>query len=692
MATQIGTTGNDLLIGTSGDDQLFGVSGQDKLLGGAGNDYIVGGLGVDQIDGGAGDDVIASLRPFMLDRASGRMAPSESNTVEEILTWDSEVQGGAGNDILIGNAELNGGDGDDVLIGGNVVSSYAGPGNDILINSPASGGPGRDTIIFTMAGSNVHSIGDPGPDLYIIDGSFVGKVSVDAHADDVIEFHNVPGINSLADIEARSIKDSLGMTIYVSSTMSVWHPYSIFWGTPFGDPSDAPPTYAINQTNTDQIYDSINARIAASAAGSLSTVSIAEASAVRQESNSGTAAFTFAVTLNQASGMAQSVKWSVAGTGTDPANASDFAGGVLPSGMVTFAAGQTSQLVTVAVAGDTAVEHRESFLVTLSDPSSGLLPGSMSAWGTIVNDDAAAGAPVAARLDAYTTVRGQAIHVDATAGVLLNDDGPRPLTAALVQGPAHGTLVLAADGGFDYVPTAGFSGIDNFVYRAAGAGDSADAGVTVHIVLVATGSTTTLDLLKLTAEEQIAATYAAFFGRGADAAGLEFWVGEFARGLPTQGPAVLFANIASSFGISTEAKALYSFLANPFGASNGQIASFLDSVYDNLFNRTSDAAGLQYWSGQIQQALAGGRFVGSVLVDIIGGTQNSAAGQDITTLMGKVAASLAYVHEQERLGTNWTAADDGAEAKALLETVTADPKALLIGVAQAHDLVLADLG
>ncbi|MGD9883406.1 MAG: DUF4214 domain-containing protein [Reyranella sp.] len=121
------------------------------------------------------------------------------------------------------------------------------------------------------------------------------------------------------------------------------------------------------------------------------------------------------------------------------------------------------------------------------------------------------------------------------------------------------------------------------------------------------------------------------------------------------------------------------------------MGSFLDSVYNNLFNRSSDTAGLNYWTGQIRQTLASGKFVGSVLVDIMSGAQDTVAGKDITTLMGKVAVNMEYVQEQQRLGSVWTAADDGAEARTLLQTVTADPLSVLVGVAQAHDLVVADL-
>ena len=53
-------------------------------------------------------------------------------------------------------------------------------------------------------------------------------------------------------------------------------------------------------------------------------------------------------------------------------------------------------------------------------------------------------------------------------GVLLNDSDSNgdPLSAVLVQGPLHGTLVLKADGSFTYSPDATFSGQDHFIYRA----------------------------------------------------------------------------------------------------------------------------------------------------------------------------------------------------------------------------------
>lgn len=287
--------------------------------------------------------------------------------------------------------------------------------------------------------------------------------------------------------------------------------------------------------------------------------------------------------------------------------------------------------------------------------------------------------------DAYVVQQGKALDTKATAGVLLNDDNPTE--ASLVSGPAHGMLTLSADGGFSYTPDPGFTGIDRFTYQAKNNFDSSQAEVAIHVAPVASGSTTTLNLVQLTADQQIAATYIAFFGRGADAFGFEFWKNQFDVNLPTQGPAKLFANIASSFGAANEAKTLYPFLTHPQSASDGEIAAFVDSVYDNLFNRSADAPGLAYWTGQVKQTLQAGQSVGSVLVDIMSGAQDSAAGKDITTLMGKVAVGLAYVQTQEEHQMAWAGASDIAAATALLDAVTADTRTVLTGIKTAEVLV-----
>jgi Tol biopolymer transport system component len=413
------------------------------------------------------------------------------------------------------------------------------------------------------------------------------------------------------------------------------------------------------------------------------SVSIAALSAAKAEGTGGTTAFSFTVTTTGDSSATRTVAWGVTGSGTNKADATDFAGGSLPSGILTFAPGETSKELTINVVADASPELDEGFQVSLSNPSSNLKIGAGSASGTIQNDDIAL--TVTTHDDAYIVLEGQSLAIAASAGVLLNDQNAS--SAAPLGGTSHGTLQLAGTGSFSYTPTPSFTGIDAFTYHAVPGGSGVDGKAQIYVVPVNVGASTTLDLLGLSADEQIAATYVAFFGRAADAAGHAFWVGEFNRGLPTQGPAALFANIASSFGISAEAKALYPFLVSPFEASDAQISSFLDSVYNNLFNRSSDAGGLAYWTGEIKATLQAGQFVGSVLVNIMSGAQDTVDGKDITTLMGKVAVSLEYVHEQDAHHTAWNGASDIAAATNLLRTVAGDSASVLIGVKNAETLI-----
>lgn len=132
-------------------------------------------------------------------------------------------------------------------------------------------------------------------------------------------------------------------------------------------------------------------RILADDARGSGTLSIARLQAERAEGGSGAADFTFQVTRTGSTVRSAVADWAVGkGTigGTVPAGSADFVGGVLPSGVVSFAPGETSRIVTVRVAGDTAVELNESFTVTLSNPGQDVSIGSASASGLIWDDDA----------------------------------------------------------------------------------------------------------------------------------------------------------------------------------------------------------------------------------------------------------------------------------------------------------------
>lgn len=112
------------------------------------------------------------------------------------------------------------------------------------------------------------------------------------------------------------------------------------------------------------------------------------ANTVRAEGTNASMPFTFSVTRSNGNGVA-SVNYSVVGAASSTegaASASDFINGQIPSGVITFAAGQTTQNITIGVSGDAFAEVNERFSVALSNPTGGTL-GTAVSYGVILNDD-----------------------------------------------------------------------------------------------------------------------------------------------------------------------------------------------------------------------------------------------------------------------------------------------------------------
>ncbi len=80
-----------------------------------------------------------------------------------------------------------------------------------------------------------------------------------------------------------------------------------------------------------------------------------------------------------------------------------------------------------------------------------------------------AGAAPLAVDDAYSFIEDGGTLTIAAPGVLGNDTGPDsdPLTAVLASTPSAGTLTFNATGSFAYTPSANFSGVDTFTYKAS---------------------------------------------------------------------------------------------------------------------------------------------------------------------------------------------------------------------------------
>ncbi|MBF4601095.1 tandem-95 repeat protein [Frigoribacterium sp. VKM Ac-1396] len=84
--------------------------------------------------------------------------------------------------------------------------------------------------------------------------------------------------------------------------------------------------------------------------------------------------------------------------------------------------------------------------------------------------------------DSVDAVAGAPLDVPAGRGLLANDGGTGPLTAAVATAPSHGTVVVSPDGSFVYTPEKGFSGTDSFTYTLTdGNGVTSTATATVAV-------------------------------------------------------------------------------------------------------------------------------------------------------------------------------------------------------------------
>ena len=116
------------------------------------------------------------------------------------------------------------------------------------------------------------------------------------------------------------------------------------------------------------------------------SVSASDADLAEGENGTSTV-FTFTVSRSGFTDKATSIDWSVVGSGPQAASADDFVGGLLPSGTLEFAAGETSADISITVQGDFLREADEGFAVVLGTPPQGTEVATGTAEGTIRNDD-----------------------------------------------------------------------------------------------------------------------------------------------------------------------------------------------------------------------------------------------------------------------------------------------------------------
>ena len=114
--------------------------------------------------------------------------------------------------------------------------------------------------------------------------------------------------------------------------------------------------------------------------------------------------------------------------------------------------------------------------------------------------------------------------------------------------------------------------------------------------------------------------YVAYFSRPADPAGLTYWANVL------QASPSGWQQMSAQFSTSAEYKAVYA------GMDNRAIVA---EVYDNLFGRAPEAAGLDYWVGELNR---GAISIDNVVTQVAAGSQNL----DRTVFNGKVSIAETF--------------------------------------------------
>ena len=157
-------------------------------------------------------------------------------------------------------------------------------------------------------------------------------------------------------------------------------------------------------------------------------LSITATDAIRVELNAGMSEFEFTVTRTGNTAGTAIVRYAVTGSGpiANRANATDF-GGILPSGTISFGAGDPEEILKIKVRGDTTIETNEQFTVTLSSPSGGAILGTATASGSILNDEFVA-----------------RVTVDANGNLIIDDLGALPNNITVTRNATTNMFVVSS--------------------------------------------------------------------------------------------------------------------------------------------------------------------------------------------------------------------------------------------------------
>ena len=428
-----GGDGNDTIVSTSlpmaaefdgeaGNDTIFGGAFADTIFGSDGDDFIFADAGDDTVDAGAGADLV--------------MGGVGNDT----------LSGGADDDSLVGEAGddiLNGNDGVDILLGaaGSDTAS-GGAGNDIIVGGAdddnLSGDAGDDQL-FGLGAADTISGGD-GPD--IIYGDDGNDRLTGGDGDDWI----IAGAGD-DSIEGNDGADILLGDDGADSILGGADNDEVYGGTG----ADA----VAGQAGNDSLFGGVNRDILIGGAGGDTLRGLGADDILIGGSTS-----------NDNDGEA------LANLATLWASSDDYEDRV-ESLQGEIAAGATD---------DGAVDDLQG-----SEGRDWFLTGDASDELDAETDEVALGRDLAISDDSFSVTLGETLSISVADGLLANDILPNRSDSTVdttpVVSPVNGTLVLNADGSFEYTPTGEDVESDSFTYQVIDSvtGEVAQATVDIQI-------------------------------------------------------------------------------------------------------------------------------------------------------------------------------------------------------------------
>lgn len=176
--------------------------------------------------------------------------------------------------------------------------------------------------------------------------------------------------------------------------------------------------------------------------------------------------------------------------------------------------------------------------------------------------------------------------------------------------------------------------------------------------------------------------YAGYFDRAPDPAGLQFWINQVDNGRDIN-------TIAADFAASSEATAKFPYLTAP-----GLVTptTFITQIYQSLFNRAPDAAGLSFWEGQLSSGtVSAGDMISAIIQGAVDDATATPPTNDKTILDNKTAVGLDFA--QDAAATSGFTFNAAAQAAASAALDNVDATAASVTAAQsATDTFLGGTG